>query len=97
MKRNSVPSAKFLNRIPCRTWASCNRKPLPTARKEDSSSPSGCGRGMHLELARKMIGRAENIEVPPFTEVPLGENLPTIGAILLDLVDRVAVAGDGPV
>ena len=50
-----------------------------------------------LQLARKMIGRAENIEVPPFGEILLGEDLPAIGAILRDLVDRVAVRGDGPV
>ena len=50
-----------------------------------------------LQLARKMIGRAENIEMPPFAEVVLGEDFPTITAIFRDLVNRVAVPGDGPV
>ena len=50
-----------------------------------------------LQLARKMIGHTENIEVPPFAEVLLGENLPAIASILRDLVDRIAVSGNGPV
>src|SRR6266446_3885177 len=50
-----------------------------------------------LQPTRRTIGRAENVEVPPFVEVLFSKNFPKIAAIFGDLMDRVAVSGDGPV
>src|SRR5258708_6440509 len=60
-------------------------------------SSSGDWRVGNLQPAGRTIGRAENVEVPPFVEVLFHKNFPKIAAIFVDLMDRVAVSGDGPV
>src|SRR6266566_5886252 len=98
MKRNSARSARFLNRLPCRTWVSYSRKRLTIRRDDEKCSPRRCGPAhlAGLQPAGRTTWRAEDIEVPPFAEVLFRENLPKIAAILGNLVDHVAVSGDGP-